>query len=248
LRPALLALLLIGGRLVGVAAVIAACFSTLSPFTALQAIPAAASLVTIAPLIAVAIQIAALLAIPVLTAVAPSLTRLVAGLTHFAFVAKAEGHTFIDPALIIKTILLTLRPLFLLARPAVGQHAEIMVGKLQIIFELHPITRHLCFARQILVLFEQLRGIAARAIVNPVTAVAAPRLTPALRTLIVIAATSAAVLAIVHRLHKSLSRLTCAVWVCCGAGSAQSLTSARKPCHVGTISTALVCRPGNTLR
>ncbi|GGA04305.1 hypothetical protein GCM10019071_38560 [Sphingobium fuliginis] len=63
--------------------------------------------------------------------------------------------------------------LLLLTGAIVGQHAEIMVGKLQIIFRIHPIARHLGIARHILVFFKKLGRIAARAAVDPVAIVTA---------------------------------------------------------------------------
>lgn len=54
------------------------------------------------------------------------------------------------------------------ARTAFGDDAKIMIGKLQIIFGHHPIARHLGVARKRLVFFEQLRGIAARTIVDAI--------------------------------------------------------------------------------
>jgi hypothetical protein len=55
--------------------------------------------------------------------------------------------------------------LLLEARTAFLEHAEIMVGELKIIFGLDPVARQLHVAGKGLVLFEQLRGIAALAIV-----------------------------------------------------------------------------------
>jgi hypothetical protein len=60
--------------------------------------------------------------------------------------------------------------LILETRPALAQHAEIMVRILQIIFGLHAVAAELRVTRQTLVLLEQLGGIAALAIILPITA------------------------------------------------------------------------------
>jgi hypothetical protein len=64
-----------------------------------------------------------------------------------------------------------LRVLFLEARARLGQHAEIVIGELKIIFGVHPVARQLRVASQILVFLKQLRGIATRAIVDAVALV-----------------------------------------------------------------------------
>ena len=63
--------------------------------------------------------------------------------------------------------------LFVLLRLGIGNDAEIVVGKLEVIFRLHPVVVQRCFVCQLAVLFQQLRGIAARAAVDPVDGVAA---------------------------------------------------------------------------
>jgi hypothetical protein len=50
----------------------------------------------------------------------------------------------------------------------IGQHAEIMVRKLKIIFRHHPVALHLGVTRKILIFFEQLRRIATRTIVDTI--------------------------------------------------------------------------------
>jgi hypothetical protein len=62
--------------------------------------------------------------------------------------------------------------LLLLAGAVVGEHAEIMIGKLQIIFGIDPVARHLGIARHILVFLKKLGRVAARAVVDAVTVVA----------------------------------------------------------------------------
>ena len=61
--------------------------------------------------------------------------------------------------------------LFLL-RLVVGNDTEVVVGKLQVVFGLHPVVVQRRFVRQLLVLFQQLRGIATRAGIDPVGLVA----------------------------------------------------------------------------
>jgi len=62
--------------------------------------------------------------------------------------------------------------LLLLTGAVVGQNAEIMIGKLQIIFRIHPIPGHLRVASHILVFFKKLGRIAAGAIVDTVAIIA----------------------------------------------------------------------------
>jgi hypothetical protein len=71
-----------------------------------------------------------------------------------------------------------------------------MVCELQIIFGLHPIARELRIARHALVFFEQLGGIAALAIVLPVTRLSAKVLAPLTPT-----ATPAAALSIIDQIY-----------------------------------------------
>ena len=86
------------------------------------------------------------------------------------------------------------------ARAVLVQYAEIMIGKLQIIFGVHTITGHLRVARHILVFFEQLGRIAASAIVDAVAIVAAaPVVTTIGTTVIVPAAIATAGLPVVDQ-------------------------------------------------
>jgi hypothetical protein len=84
-----------------------------------------------------------------------------------------------------------------LPRTIVSNHAEIMVCELKIIFGVHAVTGKLCVTRQIAIFLQQLRSIATRAIVNPVTVVA-PAIA-AVRTSIIPAAIAATGLTIVHQ-------------------------------------------------
>jgi hypothetical protein len=90
--------------------------------------------------------------------------------------------------------------LFLETRTTLFQHAEIMIRILKIIFGLDPVAGKLRVARQRLVLFKQLGGIAALAVILPVSGTAGHALW-ALST----AATTTAALTIVDQLVVSLS-------------------------------------------
>jgi len=78
--------------------------------------------------------------------------------------------------------------LFLLPSAIVGQNAEIMIGKLQIIFRIDPITGHLGVASHILVFFKKLGCIAPRAAINPVAAIATAPIATVGTTVVVIPA------------------------------------------------------------
>jgi hypothetical protein len=94
---------------------------------------------------------------------------------------------------------------FLIARAAFGEHAEIMVGELEIIFGEDPIARLLRVARQRLVFFEQLRGIATRAIVDAIAQFRASVLR-ALAILAAPAATATGLLTIVDQADAVLNK------------------------------------------
>jgi hypothetical protein len=111
--------------------------------------------------------IVAILAIAALEAIA--LGTLV-GSRAFAI---GRFREFVVAVVLVEVIALATRILFLEASPAFAQHAEIMVRILKVIFGLDPIARELCIACQALVLFEQLSGVAALAIVLAVARLAA---------------------------------------------------------------------------
>ena len=88
--------------------------------------------------------------------------------------------------------------LFLDARTPRFQHAEIVIGELEVIFGVHPVAGALGVGGEVLVLFQQLRGVTTRAVVDAVAvitriAAAASRLTLATAT------ATAAGLTIVHQ-------------------------------------------------
>jgi hypothetical protein len=76
-----------------------------------------------------------------------------------------------------------------------------MVGELQIIFGLHPVAGELHVARHALIFFEQLRGIAALAVVLPVARLSAHALGP-----LPAAAAPAATLSIIDQMPTSLPK------------------------------------------
>jgi hypothetical protein len=103
-------------------------------------------------------------------------------------------------------ILVSARTLVLEARTGLAENSEIMVGELEVIFGLDTIAGELGIASHVLVLLEQLRGIAADALITAAVA-AASAATPAktLRTLTSTTATAAA-LAIVHQVRVFLDQ------------------------------------------
>jgi len=80
--------------------------------------------------------------------------------------------------LVLVGVIVALAALILEAGAAFAQHPEIMVSILQIIFGLDAITRELRVARHALVFFEQLRSVAALAIVLPVSRLSTEALAP----------------------------------------------------------------------
>ena len=98
------------------------------------------------------------------------------------------------------------RLLLLETSAAFAQHAKIMIGELQIIFDVDPIALHLRVARQRLIFLEQLGGIAARAVVDAIAAILATvRAIRAGRTALTAATTAtAAVLPIIYQLSDVL--------------------------------------------
>lgn len=92
-----------------------------------------------------------------------------------------------------------LRAAFFLTAAIIGEHTEIMVGELQIIFRVHPVAIMLCVLRQLFEFFEHLARVAARPVVDPILVIITVAII-ILRTVIVIAPTAPAVgLAIIHK-------------------------------------------------
>lgn len=151
------------------------------------------------PVLAVAIT--ALEALGTLGTVLPRLT-LRPGLLGRFVLALAVHQILV--ALIL--VLVAARTLVLEARTGLAEDTKIMVGELQVIFGLDTIAGELGVAGHVLVLLEQLRGIAADALITAAVAAASPA-TPAktLRTLTSTTATAAA-LAIVHQVRVFLDQ------------------------------------------
>jgi hypothetical protein len=105
-------------------------------------------------------------------------------------------------ALILVDVVIALTALLVLileARTAFAQHAEIVIGELQIIFGLDTVTRQLGITRHALVFLKKLRGIAALPIVLPISRLSAEILAPLPTT-----AAPAAALSIVDQMPTSL--------------------------------------------
>ena len=161
-----------------------------------------------------AILTGAILAGPIL---AGPILALVAVLTGRLFLAVLLGRPRIELALDLVAVLVEL--LFLLgivlaravgvrffkARAAFGEHAEIMVGELEIIFRKHPVARLLRIARERLVLFEQLWGIATRAVIDAIAEFGSSVLR-ALAILATPAATATGLLAIIDQADAVLNK------------------------------------------
>ena len=116
---------------------------------------------------------------------------LVGGLEHFLVAVLG-----------IVVVALATRILLLEPGPALAQDAEIMVRELQIILGLHAVAGQLGVARHALVLFEQLRGVAALAIVLPVARLATAHSLGPLPA----AAAPAAALTIIDQMPTSLPK------------------------------------------
>ncbi|MBB4153633.1 hypothetical protein GGQ80_001539 [Sphingomonas jinjuensis] len=154
------------------------------------AVPAVAAIV-------VAVAIAALAVLLAADAIAVAL--LLAGTDRLALIAEIVVAIEIEiVARLDARLLLILEP-----APLVGEHAEIMIRELEVIFCGDAVALALRIRREILVLLEKLGGVAARAVVDPITAVAtslaALALAVAATTITAATATPAAVLPIVDQ-------------------------------------------------
>ena len=112
--------------------------------------------------------------------------RLLLGADRIALVAE-----IVAVVELIEVVALAAHRLLVVRSAAlVREDTEIMIRELQIIFGVDAITRHLRVAGHVLVFLEQLRGIAPRATVDPVAAVALSMAAAA--TLTLLATTTAA--------------------------------------------------------
>ena len=96
------------------------------------------------------------------------LLRLIVVAVHLAVEAFAIAIAIV--VIVVIDILAPRAALFVEPRAAFAEHAEIMVGELEIIFGLNAVTRKLGIARHALVFLEQLRRIATLPIVAGVAA------------------------------------------------------------------------------
>lgn len=137
-----------------------------------------------------------LLAVTVTIAIAVPVTLLGIGVPVFKLIAAFDCIEVVairfgvPGALRLRLTLLALR--FFLTGAVIGQHAEIMVGKLQIIFRVYPVAGQLRIARHVAVFFQQLGGIATRAVIDTIAVVTAAAVLATGTTIIVVPATIAA--------------------------------------------------------
>lgn len=145
---------------------------------AIGAIIVAAIVVILIP-VTIRAGIAAIIVMVVATIAAPIVvsTTIIAIIATLAAVATGPARIFavivsitivVRLTTLVVAITVTLRALFVLTGLVVGDHAEIMVRKLQIIFLLHTVAMMVGVLRKLLVLIEQLRRITARAAINAV--------------------------------------------------------------------------------
>lgn len=113
----------------------------------------------------------------------------------FALLADADRLALVAELVIAVDIeigLLTAWLLLLEPAALVAQHAEIMIGELEVIFGVDAIALALRVRGQVLVLFVQLVGVAAGAAVDPIAIVGTPLPTGPLTTITVAATTTTA--------------------------------------------------------
>jgi hypothetical protein len=172
---------------------------------------------TVVAILFAAVLVAALGAILTRAILAGPVVALIAVLTGRLFLAVLLGRPRIKLALDLVAVLVELlfglgivlaRAVgvrFFEARATFGEHAEIMVGELEIIFRQHPVARLLRIARERLVLFEQLWGIATRAVVDAIAEFGSSVLR-ALAILATPAATATGLLAIIDQADAVLNK------------------------------------------
>lgn len=180
----------------------------------------------LAPVLAIAILLAALLPIAIL-AVARLVIALIVAILAFALratvlvAASLLGlglFAALALILIIRLVLVERRTLdaprrdrpaiFLKASARFGEHAEIMVGELEVIFDVDAVALHLRVARKRLVFFEQLGGITARAIVDAIAAILTTRIATRRALLLPATAATATGLTIIDQVLVVLSSET----------------------------------------
>lgn len=119
----------------------------------------------------------------------------------YRFILTGFGFAiFIAPFAAFAVIIapfIALRAIFFLAAAEIGEHAEIMVSKLMIIFGLHPVAIQLGILCQLLVLFQHLSRITARTIIDAILVIVTVAI-GILRAIIAPAATAAG-LSVIHK-------------------------------------------------
>jgi len=132
--------------------------------------------VTIAVAIIVARAIVVLLVVAIALVIA-ALVALIRDALALAFDARDGLAIVVIILLVLVERLAVLAARLFEARARLGEHAEIMVRELQIIFGVDAVALHLRVAGERLVFLEQLGGITARTIVDAVAIVLAARIT-----------------------------------------------------------------------
>ena len=119
-----------------------------------------------------------------------------------AIIVEVVGIVAILAILVLLLALTLALALLLEAGAAFGEHAEIMIRELEIIFGHHPVALGLGVPREIAVFLVELDGVAARPIVDPVASIGTVGVrSPHLRAA---AATATAVLPIVDQRFRVL--------------------------------------------
>ncbi len=143
---------------------------------------------TVAP-IASLVPVAAIIASIVTTVIPPVALIGIDPVLGHAFDIAVEILVIAVFELVVRA---TPRLIFFEPRTGFGEHAEIMIRELQIIFGVDAVALHLGVARQRLVFFEQLGRVAARPIVNAIAVFGTtPRIATTLRALPATTATAA---------------------------------------------------------
>ena len=110
----------------------------------------------------------------------------------FEFVLGTEIAVFVRPAFAAAAAKL----LFVLLRLHIGHHPEVMIGKLQVIFGQHPVIVERGIMRQLAVLFQHLRRVAACARIDPVALNRAAAATAAAAAIVVVATPATAIVVV----------------------------------------------------
>jgi len=163
------------------------------PFGAILAI---AALLTLEPLLTLPVVALPVAPLPLVALTVLSLTILALGPRFHRLFACADRFALVGEVVVAVIVeLVALAALRLVVEPAalIGDHAEIMIGELEIGLGRDPVALALRVGREVLVFLEQLRRIAAGAIVDAVAVVrtALALATATLAPTIVVAATAA---------------------------------------------------------